>query len=138
MTAGNYDQKTKEAILRFYKFVDILPNGCHFWTGARSRGKGNKKWYGSFRYKGQVIRAHRFACDVIGEKVCPPGWHRDHSCVFSLCVNPEHVNPMPREKNQELKQTRQIKHGDLIQTTEYGELMVLRDSRYDKLLCSTV
>lgn len=96
------DPDIKEAIRRFMSYVEVLPNGCHFWTGARSRGKGNKKWYGSFKYKGQSIRAHRFACDVIGGKVCPPGWHRDH-CVFSLCVNPEHINPMPREKNQELK-----------------------------------
>lgn len=107
-SAHGWDAETKEAVLRFYKFVDILSNGCWFWTGARSRGKGNKKWYGSFRYKGKSIRAHRFACDVIGGKLCPPGWHRDHLCVFSLCVNPDHLNPMPREKNQEHKVERRL------------------------------
>ncbi len=84
-------------------FVDILPNGCWFWTGARSRGKGNRKWYGTFHFQGKSIRAHRFSCDVIGGKVCPPGWHRDHNCQFSLCVCPDHLEPMLREKNQELK-----------------------------------
>lgn len=27
-------------IKRFLKYVDKLPNGCWFWTGARSRGQG--------------------------------------------------------------------------------------------------
>lgn len=114
MTQGNYDQETKEAILRFYKFVDVLPNGCHFWTGARSRGKGKKKWYGSFRYKGKSIRAHVFACDVIGEKVVPLGWHRDHTCVFSLCVCPDHIEPVPSKENEDRKKTRKFRGlGDL-------------------------
>lgn len=93
----------EDDIRRFMSFVDVLPCGCWFWTGARSRGKGNKKWYGSFRYNGRVIRAHRFSCDVIGGKTVPPGWHRDHTCVFSLCVNPEHLEPVPRRVNQERK-----------------------------------
>jgi hypothetical protein len=93
---------------RFMKYVDILPNGCWFWTGARSRGKGNRKWYGSFRFKGKSIRAHRFACDVIGGKACPPGWHRDHTCKFSLCVCPDHIEPVTHELNQERKLLRRV------------------------------
>ena len=95
-------------ITRFMSFVDILPNGCWFWTGARSRGKGNRKWYGSFRYQGKVIRAHRFACDVIGGKPVPAGWHRDHTCQFSLCVCPDHLEPVPRTTNQERKLLRRL------------------------------
>jgi hypothetical protein len=91
---------TEADVKRFMSFVDKLPNGCHFWTGARSRGKGNKKWYGSFRYKGKTIRAHRFAHDILGGKTCPPGYHRDHKCRFSLCVNLEHLEAVPREVNQ--------------------------------------
>jgi hypothetical protein len=105
-SAHDWDDATKEAVLRFYKYVDILPNGCWFWTGARSRGKGNRKWYGSFKFKGKSIRAHRFACDVIGGKVCPPGWHRDHTCKFSLCVCPDHIEPVTHQVNQERKMER--------------------------------
>ena len=74
-------------VARFMSFVEILPNGCWFWTGARSRGEG----YGSFKVGGTAVRAHRFSHDVIGGKVLPSGWHRDHTCRFSLCVCPEHV-----------------------------------------------
>jgi hypothetical protein len=76
---------------RFMSFVEKLPNGCWFWSGARSRGKGNKKWYGSFKMKlngkWTAVRAHRFSCEVLGKRPCPPEHHRDHTCEFSLCVN---------------------------------------------------
>ena len=93
-------------IVRFMKLVDKLPNGCWFWTGARSRGKGNKKWYGSFRVGPTTVRAHRFASEVLGRSVCPPGHHRDHTCCFSLCVNPAHLEVVSREENQARKVAR--------------------------------
>ena len=33
----------------------------------------------------------------------PPGWHRDHTCCFSLCVNYSHVVYVTHEHNQTLK-----------------------------------
>lgn len=95
---------------KFMSYVDILPNGCWFWTGGRSRGKGNKKWYGSFWHKGKTIRAHRFSHDEIGKKDCPPGYHRDHKCCFSLCVNPDHIEAVTHVENQQRKVDR-IKNG---------------------------
>lgn len=97
---------TSEDIVRFMKYVDVLSCGCWYWTGARSRGKGNKKWYGSFRLGGRVIRAHRFASEVLGGNPCPPGCHRDHTCGFSMCVNPEHLEVVPKEVNQARKMER--------------------------------
>lgn len=102
-------EATQEEIDRFMSYVEVLPNGCHFWTGARSRGKGNKKWYGSFWYRGKTIRAHRFAADAIGKLgPLPPGHHRDHTCCFSLCVNPEHLEHVTHEVNQQRKVARCI------------------------------
>lgn len=60
-----YDQSD---ITRFLSFVDVLPCGCWFWTGGRSRGRGNKKWYGSFWVKGRTVRAHRFSAVAIGKQ----------------------------------------------------------------------
>ncbi len=95
-------QATDKDIERFMAKVDILPNGCWFWNGGRSRGKGNKKWYGSFSVNGVTIRAHRFSCEVLGEMPpLPDGHDRSHTCDFSLCVNPEHVVYLPKEENQE-------------------------------------
>lgn len=101
---------------RFMSFVDKLPNGCWFWTGARSRGKGNRKWYGSFWVssktkegrlkKGVVVRAHRYACDVLGGNPIRPGEHRDHTCEFSLCVNPSHLEVVTLAENQRRKISR--------------------------------
>jgi len=91
---------TPADIKRFMLFVEFLPNGCWFWTGGRSRGKGNKKWYGSFSYGGKVVRAHRFACEQIKGIALPDDHHRDHLCRFSLCVNPDHIDVVHKDVNQ--------------------------------------
>ena len=103
-------EATGADVRRFMRYVDKLPCGCWFWTGARSRGKGNKKWYGSFSVSGRVVRAHRFSCDVIGKKPCPPGHHRDHTCEFSLCVNPDCFEVVTHEENQRRKVERRKRH----------------------------
>ena len=98
-------QFSQADIDRFFKYVEKLPNGCWFWTGARSRGKGNKKWYGSFGVKGKVIRAHRFSCEALANppKHCPPEHDRDHTCLFSLCVNPDHLEVVHKKENHRRK-----------------------------------
>lgn len=102
-------EATEAEIARFFRHVDKLPSGCWFWTGARSRGRGNKKWYGSFSFRGRTIRAHRFSCDVLGRKPCPPGHHRDHTCEFSLCVNPACFEVVSHAENQRRKVERRKK-----------------------------
>ena len=97
-------EATQADIDRFMSYVDKLPCGCWYWTGARSRGKGNRKWYGTFKFKGKAIRAHRFACEHI--KKLPPlpnGMHRDHTCTFSMCVNPDHLEYVTHAENQDRK-----------------------------------
>ena len=100
---------TSADIERFLKKVDKLPNGCWYWLGARSRGKGNKKLYGSFSVGGKVVRAHRFSSEVFNAEACLPGQHRDHLCSFSMCVNPDHIEVVSREENQNRKIERQEK-----------------------------
>lgn len=95
---------TDEDVERFMRYVDKLPSGCWFWSGARSRGRGNRKWYGSFRLGRRTVRAHRFASEVLNGHLCPPGYHRHHVCCFSLCVNPEHIVVVTAEVNQQYKQ----------------------------------
>ena len=96
-------------VKRFMSYVDILPNGCWYWTGARSRGSGNRKWYGSFRVGGTTVRAHRFAAEVIGgQRPLEKGEHRDHTCCFSMCVCPDHIEIVTHEENQERKMKRRM------------------------------
>lgn len=91
-------------VKRFMSLVDVLPCGCWFFLGARSRGRGNRKWYGSFWLKDHgTIRAHRFASEGLGGQECPPGYDRDHKCRFSLCVNPQHIEVVTKAENQRRK-----------------------------------
>lgn len=100
---------TQSDIERFIRLVDVLPCGCWYWLGARSRGKGNRKYYGTFRVGGKSIRAHRFAAEALGGKTCPKGFHRDHTCQFSMCVNPAHIQIVSHAENQRLKISRKAK-----------------------------
>lgn len=101
---------TPEDVESFLAKVEPLASGCLYWTGARSRGSGNRKWYPSFWMPsiGQTVRGHRFSSEVFNCEECPPGHHRDHECCFSMCVNPEHIRVRTREENQVLKIERQI------------------------------
>lgn len=88
---------------RFMRYVVKLPCGCWFWIGGRSKGKGNRLPYGTFNVGGRAVRAHRFSSEVLGGQTCPPGHHRDHTCCFSLCVNPDHIEVVTAEENQRRK-----------------------------------
>lgn len=94
---------TLEDVRRFLGYVEVLPSGGWYWNGARSRGKGNRKWYGSFRLGKRTVRAHRFASEVLGRTPCPEGHDRDHKCEFSLCVNPSHIEVVPKLVNNQRK-----------------------------------
>jgi len=111
-------EATECEIKRFMAKVDKLQNGCWFWTGGRSRGKGNRKWYGSFWHRGKTIRAHRFACEAIGGKACPPMHDRDHTCCFSLCVNPDHLEVVTKAVNQDRMMKRNGKTKRIFLTDE--------------------
>jgi hypothetical protein len=99
-------------VVRFMRYVVVLPCGCWLWVGARSRGggkNGQKVWYGSFWFvdlatgKRKTVRAHRFADEVLKKRECPPGHDRDHNCELSLCVNPDCVEIVTKAINQERK-----------------------------------
>lgn len=107
---------TDADVQRFLSFVEKLPNGCHFWAGARSRSKGNKKWYGSFWLPSGSVRAHRFSCEALGKRApLPASQHRDHNCCFSLCVNDNHIDYVTHAENERLKWQRY--DADLIKAT---------------------
>lgn len=62
---------------------------CLIWDGAKSRGRGNTAWYGSFWTQGKTVRAHKFyAVAVLGLRPAANGSdHLDHHCSNSLCVS---------------------------------------------------
>lgn len=68
------------------------------YTGGRSRGQGNKQWYGSFWAKGKTVRAHKFyAVAILGLRP-GPGDELDHTCYNTRCVSC--LECVPRAVNQ--------------------------------------
>ena len=59
--------------------------GCWLWQGARS-----SKGYGSVRYSGRAIGAHRLSW-LLHKGPIPDGLHVLHSCDTPACLNPEHL-----------------------------------------------
>jgi hypothetical protein len=78
--------KPRPAAERFAEKVQVMPNGCHEWTGATAGSFG----YGVLRIDGHNIRAHRWAWEhahgplAEGEKVL-------HKCDNPRCVRLEHL-----------------------------------------------
>lgn len=82
----------------FYEKVTTNVGRCLIFTGARSRGQGNKQWYGSFRVKSKTVRAHKFyAVAVLGLRP-GPGDELDHGCYNTRCVSC--LECVPRAVNQ--------------------------------------
>ena len=77
-------------IERFVSKLAFNPiSGCVVWMGALSYGgqKRNPLPYGSFYYRGKVVRAHLWAAEHIHRIDRSGGLHVDHSCRYSLCVH---------------------------------------------------
>lgn len=89
---------------RFYRRVEIAPNGCHLWTGTTS-GSGAR--YGYFRPGTRAsdpkIPAHRWIYEQLVGPI-PDGLELDHvkdrGCISKLCVNPEHLEPVSHAENR--------------------------------------
>ena len=67
---------------------------CWLWTACASHGYGRIKVGGGF---GKMLQAHRVAYEMLVGPI-PEGLHLDHLCRVTLCVNPNHLEPVtPRE-----------------------------------------
>lgn len=89
---------------RFWAKVD--PTGfCWNWTG------GTVKGYGAFN-AGSVgkFQSHRIAYTMLLGQI-PKGLEIDHLCRNTLCVNPDHLEPVTREENQRRIPNNQARQG---------------------------
>jgi hypothetical protein len=76
---------------RFWAKVEI--GLCWQWT-ATTNGCG----YGTFSIDGRSRYAHRLAWDLLVGPI-PAGHDLDHLCRNTLCVNPDHLEPVTRAEN---------------------------------------
>ena len=105
LLASRYTWANDNAILaswpRFVaKVAAFDPCGCWLWCGARTKGghRPGGGFYGSVWCGGTGVRAHIFAWIASGGEL-PLGWHLDHLCRNTLCVNPLHLEPVTAQEN---------------------------------------
>lgn len=65
------------------KWLEV--SGCWEWQGCR-----NSDGYGSFRFGGKAMLAHRFSYEHHTAEI-PKGMHILHHCDNPCCVNPDHL-----------------------------------------------
>ena len=65
---------------------------CWLWTAAAPNG------YGQIGAGGKTLRAHRVAYEMLVGPI-PEGLQLDHLCRVTLCVNPNHLEPVTNREN---------------------------------------
>jgi hypothetical protein len=91
------EQQFDEKYVPEHRGHDIggVPSACWVWTGS-TNGKGAGVEYGVFSRP--KMYAHRYAWERFKGPI-PDGYVIDHLCRVRLCVNPDHLEPVPIAKN---------------------------------------
>jgi len=92
---GDYNPGLRRSLKRrFQEKIEIdHGTGCWLWTGAQD---GHS--YGQINIDGRPEKSHRLAYRLyIGE--IPSSLTIDHLCRVTLCVNPEHLEPVTLSEN---------------------------------------
>lgn len=74
-------------------FVIDQTTGCWVWSG-----KANHDGYGDVRFAGRMFKAHILYFRLKKGDI-PAGCELDHLCQNRLCVNPDHLEPVPHSEN---------------------------------------
>lgn len=79
---------------RFLTWVGPMLDGqCWEWQGSK-----NNKGYGCFSIENKLMLAHRVAYELFVGPI-PEGLTIDHLCRNRICVNTEHLEPVPMREN---------------------------------------
>lgn len=81
---------------RFWSYVVKTP-GCWLWAGALT-GKRVGPKYGHLKTGEKHVMAHRYSYEL-AKGAIPEGLQIDHLCNLSLCVNPDHLEPVTLQEN---------------------------------------
>jgi len=77
---------------RFALRYEVQPNGCWLWTGFSDHG------YGRIGLGNTYLYAHRASYELHVGPI-PDGLVIDHLCRNTLCVNPDHLEPVTAGEN---------------------------------------
>lgn len=87
MPRGVYTRRPRPLLDRFVEKVELAPDGCWNWLGAKVHGYG--KIGAGGRGNGTIV-AHRVAYEWLVGPI-PDGLQLDHLCRNRSCVNPSHL-----------------------------------------------
>lgn len=82
---------------RFFKLVEKQPSGCWLWKGASVQGTRGGR-YAVLSRGGEQKLAHRWVYEQAHGPI-PEGLVLDHLCRNTLCVNPDHLEPVTNQEN---------------------------------------
>lgn len=102
-------------IERFMRKVAKTPEGCWLWEGVTA---GSNRRYGYFRpgtrAQDPKIPAHRWLYEQTVGPI-PEGLELDHvaarGCISSLCVNPDHLEPVTHAENRRRSRLAECRSG---------------------------
>lgn len=92
--------------LKFMSRIEVTPEGCWEWQGARSKGgyylRGESPGYGMLAFRGEMRMAHAVAYELF---VGPAprrdsGLCIDHLCRNHACANPDHLEVVTHSENK--------------------------------------
>ncbi len=87
--------------LLFLSVLDPVTE-CWVWIGARHRkGYGRITMRVPEKNHPVPFYAHRVAYEELTGKKIPPGFQLDHTCRYTSCINPAHLEPVPAITNRE-------------------------------------
>lgn len=101
---GRHANKAEQELARFWSTVDKTPT-CWLWTATI-----HPHGHGKFTSFGKTQRAHRFAYQTLVGPV-PNGLDLHHRCEVKRCVNPAHLEPLPRRDHRIQHAGDHCKHG---------------------------
>lgn len=83
---------------RFFSKVNVH-GVCWEWEGSKTPDNYGRHWY---RYKGPM--AHRWVWEALVGEI-PENYEIDHLCMNTLCVNPDHLEPVTGSENHRRKKS---------------------------------
>ena len=88
-------------IERFVRKIDFnsSPIGCWIWKGCFGGYQKLARSYGRFYLNEKNVMAHRFSFEYFNKKTIPDGFHIDHLCCNTKCVNPNHLEVVTEREN---------------------------------------
>ena len=86
------------------------PSGCWVWAGHRTPdGYGTISLYDPAKKRCITKKVHRVAyAELVGP--IPEGREVDHLCMLPCCINPNHLQLLPRSENAAKNQWRKREH----------------------------